>query len=335
MPITFPTSGPLQQVHDALWALLEASQQFRNLVPPAGRIKLAADEPAPPTDASVETAPRLSIEPAGLIRGEPAGSILQYVQIWRLVITTSDPAAAPAARIKFVIAAALEAAGPGLGLPFVAGWTISGSQEEPDSTDRKPYSPGRRVVLVLRVRVRPSRADATAWLGAFTGPVGERLRLFVNEAAVGDEVVGYRTRLERTGCATVHVAEFRIAVAAADAVALDSAVAGWSRTAGACGPGSTAELRDAANGATRVVFTRVQWASPSLPMPEPDDAGTVRVVEWAGRTFDEPAIVPEAGAIIATARCAIDAGAGIAAPARCDLSTGAAVAAKQRVGVHW
>lgn len=335
MPITFPTDGPLKQVHDKLWELLEASSQFTNLVKPAGRIKFDAAEPAPPADNSVETTPRLIIEPAGLVRGEPAGSVLHYVQIFRLVLITEDGRVGPPARIKFVVAAALEAAGPGLGLAFVSGWTIAASDEDPDSTDRRPRGPDRRTVLTLRVRVRPQRADALTWLGSWTGPAGKRLRLFVNQAAIGDELAGFRTRVEHVGCAIAYRAEFRIAVAAADAVALDALATAWGRLAGCGAPGATVELREHDTGLVRVAFTRVRMAPPAAPMPEPDDMGNVRVVEWAGRTFDEPVIATGTAAISSGSRCGVDAAAGVVAPQRCGVDPIAALAAAQGLGEQW
>src|SRR4051794_3441365 len=95
--------GPIQQVQDALWAILEASEQFAALVAPAGRIKFAEVEAVEPADFAVEGTPRVAIEPVGWRTGESGGAALDCEQKFQFVLLATDPRTAPVHRLKFVI----------------------------------------------------------------------------------------------------------------------------------------------------------------------------------------------------------------------------------------
>jgi hypothetical protein len=252
MPIA--ADGPSQQVLDRIWTLLEASQRLADLVPPAGRIRFADAETPDPADLSAEAAPRLTVEPAGFARTETEGDV-SYVQTYRFVLIAADRRTAPVQRLKFLIAAALERAGPTLGLDLVAGWDVPDAAEEPDSSDltrrvnpvrggdRRDAAGGRRVVMRLRVRLRPGAAELAAWLGSSTDPPAVRHRAVIAGLDLGAGLLGMRVTAEPAGRMIV---ELRAVAAESDRFALEDRLAPLRRLIGR--PGVTVEIREADGG---------------------------------------------------------------------------------------
>jgi hypothetical protein len=344
--MNYPSGGPLQRVLDRLWQIVESSSALAALVPPAGRLKLAGDAFPPPGDGAAEASPRLAVQPAGLARGEGDGDALTYVASFEFVLFSADPAVPPTNRLKGLLVAALERAGADLGLAGVERWELANAEEAPDAADltrrlspgrradRRDAAGGRRVVMTLRVTLRPSRADLSAWLGTSSQPAGPRLRLFIDGESVGDEVVSLETRPDAVGGRPAWRPVLRVGLSAEDSTAFEATLARWA--ARRLRPARVVDLRDADTGRVRMVLLRVRFDGLRA---EPPPAGSTptgtaaRTVEWTGLTFVPPLTKLGPVAVTAAATLPVETAAGVAASAAMPLVVGGSIAARAELPI--
>jgi len=277
-----------QQIQTRVWELLESSSLFTSLVPPANRLKHTSAEPLPSDALSIESAPALSIEPAACRRDPADASTFNHISTYRLVLTAPDTRSAPLQQLRFAVAAALELAGPSLGLSFVDAWLL---RPVPDP----PRVPGaRRIAMDLEVRLRPTRTETAAWLGTWIGPVPTRLRLVAAGIAVGDELIDFRDRI----VAGRRRPEFRVTAAASDALALQRRLRAWLRFPTRSDL-LTLELRDA-DDRVRIAWPDSRIEELDHPLPELGSAGATRTLTLIASSDAAPLFPATASALRAS-----------------------------------
>ena len=154
MPHTpFSQVDPWTQVHDRIWAILEADPDFAAAVRPANRIKLTENDGANPFKENVQAGdlPECVVEPT-TSTDEPAKTSMSasVTQAWSVKVATNDlrwhKAAGP---MRWILLKAFAAAGDNLGLDFVVKTRINSSLSNTYDPIENRGTQGWTVLLTL------------------------------------------------------------------------------------------------------------------------------------------------------------------------------------------